>query len=46
MDADGIPLAFDIFPGNQNEQLTLKPIEKKIIKSLIAVNSFFAQMLV
>lgn len=33
MDADGIPLAFDIFPGNQNEQLTLKPIEKKIIKN-------------
>ena len=32
MDADGIPLAFDIFPGNQNEQLTLKPIEKKVIK--------------
>lgn len=32
MDADGIPLAFDIFPGNQNEQLTLKPLETKIIK--------------
>lgn len=32
MDTDGIPLAFDIFPGNQNEQLTLKPIEKKVIK--------------
>ena len=32
MDADGIPLAFDIFPGNQNEQTTLKPLEKKIIK--------------
>lgn len=32
MDADGIPLAFDIFLGNQNEQLTLKPLEKKIIK--------------
>ena len=32
MDAYGIPLAFDIFPGNQNEQLTLKPIEKKVIK--------------
>lgn len=32
MDADGIPLAFDIFPGNQNEQLSLKPIEKKVIK--------------
>ena len=32
MDADGIPLAFDIFPGNQNEQTTLKPLEKKIIQ--------------
>ena len=32
MDADGMPLAFDIFPGNQNEQTTLKPLEKKIIK--------------
>ena len=26
MDADGIPLSFDIFPGNQNEQITLKPL--------------------
>lgn len=32
MDADGIPLAFDIYPGNQNEQLTLKPLEEKVIK--------------
>lgn len=32
MDTDGIPLAFDIFPGNQNEQLTLKPLESKIIR--------------
>lgn len=32
MDYDGIPLAFDIFPGNQNEQPTLKPLEKKILK--------------
>ena len=32
MDADGIPLAFDIFPGNQNEQTTLKPLEAKILK--------------
>lgn len=32
MDADGIPLAFDIFPGNQNEQTTLKPLEKKILQ--------------
>lgn len=32
MDHDGIPLAFDIFPGNQNEQPTLKPLEKKVLK--------------
>ena len=31
MDGDGIPLAFDIFPGNKNEQITLKPLEQKII---------------
>ena len=32
MDADGIPLAFDVFPGNQNEQTTLKPLEAKVIR--------------
>lgn len=32
MDAEGIPLAFDIFPGNQNEQVTLKPLETKLIR--------------
>ncbi len=32
MDTDGIPLAFDIFPGNQNEQTTLKPLESTIIR--------------
>lgn len=32
MDSEGIPLAFDIFPGNQNEQTTLKPLEKKVIQ--------------
>ena len=32
MDADGIPLAFDVFPGNQNEQTTLKPLEQKVIQ--------------
>lgn len=32
MDADGIPLAFDIFPGNQNEQTTLKSLENSIIR--------------
>lgn len=32
MDHDGIPLAFDIFPGNRNEQPTLKPLEQKVLK--------------
>jgi len=32
MDSDGIPLAFDIFPGNQNEQPTLKPLEQKLLR--------------
>lgn len=32
MDGNGIPLAFDIHPGNLNEQSTLTPLEKKIIK--------------
>ena len=31
MDGNGIPLAFCVNPGNQNEQLSLKPLEKKII---------------
>ena len=31
MDGDGIPLAFSISEGNKNEQLTLKPLEEKII---------------
>lgn len=31
MDGDGIPLAFDLTSGNTNEQITLKPLEQKII---------------
>ena len=31
LDADGIPLAFCINPGNTNENKTLRPLEKKII---------------
>ena len=31
MDADGIPLAFSIYLGNQNEQPTLKPLEQKVL---------------
>lgn len=32
MDGDGIPLAFDMYEGNKNEQITLKPLEERIIK--------------
>ena len=31
LDGDGIPLTFDTMAGNTNEQVTLKPLEKKII---------------
>ena len=31
MDADGIPLAFSLFPGNANEQTSLKPLEQKVL---------------
>lgn len=32
MDGNGLPLAFDITSGNTNEQVTLQPLEEKIIK--------------
>ena len=32
MDGDGIPLAFSLFPGNANEQTSLKPLEKKLLE--------------
>jgi len=32
MDGSGLPLAFVIHTGNQNEQPTLKPLEKRILK--------------
>lgn len=32
MDGSGIPLAFTLTPGNRNEQITMVPLEKKIIK--------------
>lgn len=32
MDGDGIPLAFSLFPGNTNEQKSLKPLEEKVIR--------------
>jgi transposase len=32
IDGDGIPLAFSLFPGNQNEQKSLKPLEEKVLR--------------
>lgn len=32
MDGDGFPLAFSLFPGNTNEQKSLKPLEQKVIR--------------
>ncbi|MDY4839498.1 MAG: IS1634 family transposase [Lachnospiraceae bacterium] len=32
MDGDGIPLAFSLFPGNTNEQKSLKPLEQKVLQ--------------
>src|SRR5699024_4560101 len=32
MDGSGLPLAFSMTPGNQNEQTTLKPLERRILK--------------
>lgn len=32
MDGDGIPLAFDVYEGNKNEQVSPKPLEERIIK--------------
>lgn len=32
MDGDGIPLAYCLHSGNTNEQITLQPLEKKILK--------------
>ena len=32
MDGNGIPLAFSVFPGNESEQPSMAPLEKKIIR--------------
>ena len=33
MDMEGIPLAFNINPGNTNEYVTLKPLENKLVNN-------------
>ena len=32
MDGDAVPLAFSLFPGNTNEQKSLKPLEKTVLE--------------
>ena len=32
MDGNGLPLSFSMFPGNESEQPSLKPLEQKILK--------------
>lgn len=31
MDMDGIPISFSIYPGNRNEQITMIPLEEKML---------------
>ena len=33
MDGDGIPISFSIFPGNRNEQVTMIPLEEKMLSN-------------
>ena len=39
MDGDGLPLAFNIYPGNKSEQETLIPTENKIINNFKLSNT-------
>ena len=32
MDMDGIPISFSIYPGNRNEQMTMIPLEEKMLE--------------
>lgn len=41
MDGDGIPLAFSIFPGNANEQTSLKPLEQKVLEEFGCQNFIY-----
>ena len=31
MDMDGIPISFSVYPGNRNDQMTMVPLEKKML---------------
>ena len=39
MDGDGLPLSFNIYPGNMNEQKTLIPEESKIVNNFKLENT-------
>lgn len=32
MDMDGIPISFSVYPGSRNEQMTMIPLEKKMLE--------------
>nr|WP_330361419.1 hypothetical protein [Butyrivibrio sp. AE3009] len=44
IDGDGIPLAFSILGGNQNEQKSLKPLESKSFSSSVMISLFTVAM--
>ena len=44
MDTDGIPISFSIYPGNRNEQLTMIPLEEKMLSSFDMSKLSYAQM--
>lgn len=44
MDSEGIPIAFGISLGNENEQNTMIPLKQKLIDSLICLSLLFVQM--
>lgn len=33
MDMDGIPISFSVYPGNRNEQMTMIPLEEKMLSN-------------
>jgi len=41
MDGDGVPLAFNVNPGNTNEQTTVLPLERQIIKDFKLSNFIY-----
>ena len=44
MDSDGIPLAFSVNPGNTNEQTTMVPLEKSLLKIFPCLDWSYVRM--